>query len=90
MLCRDKSLINKLHKFGVCCTYDEITRFKGSVAVAASNTTALRGMNDRANGGGLVQAIVDNFHTDTIHCLALLMTQANLNETKDETQTTIW
>ena len=46
-------------------------------------------MNDRADGGGLVQAIADNFDTDTIHCLALLMTQANPNRPKDVTQTTI-
>ena len=43
---------------GICCSYDEVLRFKVSAAVAASNETQLTGI--QSSDMGLV-AIADNF-----------------------------
>ena len=39
-----KSLVQQFHDLGICCSYDEVLRFKASAAVAASNETQLTGI----------------------------------------------
>ena len=91
VLLHDKTDINEFNKFLVCCNHDEYIRFKGSVAKAASDSKALQGLKDSSKGGELIQAVADNFDTDTIHCLALLLSQANSSRPEDasQSQTTI-
>ena len=77
---RDKSVIQQMNNFGVCCTYDEVRRFKASAAHAAANSHELTGLMD---GTKLVQAVADNFDANissqnglrSTHALALLLTQ---------------
>ena len=56
-----KMLITKMHDYGVCCSYDEVRRFKRSAAVHSSNSKLFPGLRD-ATHGGLVQIIIDNFN----------------------------
>ena len=78
---REKHLINELYGFGVCCSYDELLRFKASAAAAANKQSTLRGVMHCNNG--LVHAVADNFDATissanglkSIHSLASLMTQ---------------
>ncbi len=62
VLLRDKTDINEFNKFLVCCNHDEYIRFKGSVT---SDSKALQGLKDSSKGGELIQAVADNFDTDT-------------------------
>ena len=50
--------VNHFYDFGVTCSYDEILRFKKSVALAATTQSSLSGISE--NHTGLVQAIADN------------------------------
>ena len=83
---RDKAMIERMHEFGVCCSYEEVRRFKASAAYSASKNQEVMGLNADA---GLVQAIADNFDANissqnglrSTHALALLLTQAQLNKT---------
>lgn len=78
-----KMLIEELYKYSVCCSYDEVRRFKRSPAVQSSKSNKqLAGLRD-IKDGGLVQIIIDNF--DAVinsqncrldcHCMAMLATQ---------------
>ena len=77
-----KMLITEMHDYGVCCSYDEVRRFKGSAAVHLSNSKLLPGLRDDTQGGP-VQIIIDNF--DAVissqncrlecHYMAMLATQ---------------
>ena len=78
---REKSLIEQFSEFGVTCSYDEVLRFKKSVAHAASRERHLQGLMD--SKVGLVQTVADNFDANiaspnglkSTHSLALLQTQ---------------
>ena len=86
---RDKHFIQQMSNFNVCCSYDEVVRFKASAASAASEKINLRGLLDHKKG--LVQAVADNLDADistanglsSTHALAMLMTQTPL--TNDST-----
>ena len=56
-----KSLVQQFHDPGICCSYDEVLRYKASASasVAASSETQLTGI--QSSDIGLVQAIADNF-----------------------------
>ena len=54
-----KSLVQQFHDLGICCSYDEVLKFKASASVAASSETQLTGI--QSSDIGLVQAIADNF-----------------------------
>ena len=78
---REKTLIEQFYEFGVVCSYDEVLRFKTSVAHAAAQNRNLQGLMD--SKVGLVQTIADNFDANissanglkSTHALALLVTQ---------------
>jgi hypothetical protein len=55
-----KMLITELYKYGVCCSYDEVRRFKRSAAAQTASTPLLPGLR-AVNEGGLIQIIIDNF-----------------------------
>ena len=82
VLLRDsKEMVQTLHDFRVTCTYEELRKFKKSVAVAASSKASLSGIYDVKDG--LIQFIADNFDRDissqngkkSTHSLAMIMTQ---------------
>ena len=83
------------HDLGICCSYDEVLRFKASAAVAASNETQLTSI--QSSGMGLVQAIADNFDANitspnglkSTHALAIPMTQVCRNTEEGQEDTTI-
>ena len=79
---RDKSLVQQMYDYRICCSYDELIRFKASAANAASQQSSLQGLMN--SDAGLVQAVVDNFDANiasqnglrSTHALALLVTQS--------------
>ena len=82
ILLRDsKETITTLNRYQVCCTHDELLRFKKSAACAATLSASLTGISDSSEG--LIQFVVDNFDADissrngklSTHSLAMLMTQ---------------
>ncbi len=81
-----KSLIQQFHDLGICCSYDEVLRFKASAAAAASSETRLTGI--QSSSIGMVQAIADNFDANitspnglkSTHALALLMTDTGMSK----------
>lgn len=76
-----KTLINRLHDYGVSCTYDEVLRFKTSAALVAVHDTDLAGLSNAETG--LIQVVADTFDADissqngklSTHSLAVLVTQ---------------
>ena len=82
---REKALIEQCSAFGITCSYDEVLRFKKSVAHAASQDKQLQGLMDRKFG--LVQTVADNFDANiaspnglkATHSLALFATQVQEN-----------
>ena len=78
LLRESKELVKTMNDFGVTCTYDELLRFKKSVAVAAAKSTELTATSKVEDG--LVQVVVDNFDADiasqngklSTHSLAVL------------------
>ena len=87
---RDKSLVQQMHDYRICCSYDELIRFKASAAHAASQQNNLQGLMD--SDAGLVQVVVDNFDANiasqnglrSTHALALLVTQSPENPIRYE------
>lgn len=91
---REKHKIETFHDFGVTCSYDELNRFKSSAAVTAGGNckSNLRAITD--SGGGLIQAVADNFDANissqnglkSTHALALLLTQqqSSVSDTKSD------
>ena len=47
---REKALIEQCSEFGITCSYDEVLRFKKSVAFAASRMKHLQGLMDSKVG----------------------------------------
>ena len=92
---REKSLIECLHNFRVTASYDEILRFKASVAHAAAQSQELTGLKECSSG--LVQTIADNFDANissqnglqSTHALAILVTQIQQGERSDLESTNI-
>ena len=80
VLLSKKTLIEELHYFRVCCSYDEYLRFKASAAKAAEAQIDLRGLLSAKEG--LIQVVADNFDSNissqngllSTHSLALLLT----------------
>ena len=83
---REKSIIECLHNFLVTASYDEILRFKASVAHTAALSQELTGLKECSSG--LVQTIADNFDANissqnglqSTHALAILVTQIQQGE----------
>ena len=79
----DKYFIQEISNFNVCCSYDEVVRFRVSAASAASEEINI-GLIDHKTG--LAQAVFDNFDADifTANCqsstyvLVMLITQTRL------------
>ena len=59
ILLREKKLIEHFYCYNVCCSYDEVRRFKLSAAVACKDSQTMGVLSDHKNG--LVQVIADNF-----------------------------
>lgn len=80
VMLRDKKFIEALHEYNVCCSYDEMLRFKSSAAASACLSSKRQGI---FKNGSLIQAISDNFDANissqngqkTTHSLALLLVQ---------------
>ena len=53
-------LLTEMYKYNVCCSLDELRRFRRSVAVQSSKEKLLAGLR-YATLGGLVQIIIDKF-----------------------------
>ena len=64
VLLSKKTLIEELHYFRVCCSYDEYLRFKASAAKAAEAQIDLRGLLNAKEG--LIQVVEDNFDSNII------------------------
>ena len=82
VLLRDsKLLVGHMYDYRVTYSYDELLRFKSSVAVAASADPVKQGISDANNC--LTQLVVDNFDTDisfpngklSTHSLAMIIIQ---------------
>ena len=81
VMVRQKEVVEHLHEYRVVCSYDELKRFRPSVAFhacSANNSSILRHHSE-----GLVQAVADNFDCNIssmnglrqTHSLALMMIQ---------------
>lgn len=76
---RNKSLTILLHRFGVCCSYDEVTLFKHSAAVAVAEEME----EVKFNGDSLIHCCADNFDCEissqnckkVCHSLAMVLAQ---------------
>ncbi len=64
MMNRHKSILMDLSKFNVCCSYDEVLRFKYSAAVEVSKDYA-EGLMFEPNEG-LILWSADNFDSDIL------------------------
>lgn len=60
VLLHKKKNVQHMHEYLVCCTYDELLRFKRSSAVAKYNQMCSR-RQIPVSAEGLVQVVVDNF-----------------------------
>ena len=83
VLVRDKALISVLSNFLITCTYDELLRFRTSVALDAAKKYEDDGVVfDEANG--LIQVVIDNFDAEVasqnglarVHKLAMILCQS--------------
>lgn len=76
---RNKSLTTLLHNYGVCCSYDEVTLFKYSAAVAVANEVE----ETKFKGKNLIHCCADNFDCEIssqnckklCHSLAMILAQ---------------
>ena len=91
-LLRDhKSIVKKLYRFGMTCSYDEIIRFKKSATLEATKDLKLSGIHE--GRFGLIQRVADNFDADissqngkvTTHSLTMLITQPKTALYDDQT-----
>ena len=90
LLRQSKELVKTMNDFGVTCTYDELLRFKKSVAAAAAKSAELTAISKVEDD--LVQVVVDNFDADiasqncklSTHSLAVLLTQPAANSQHQE------
>ena len=84
--------MQQFHDLDICCTYDELLRFKASVAVAASNKMQLTGIQLYGSGANHCRFDANNTTPNGIkstHALALLMTQVYPNTEEGQEDTTI-
>ena len=78
-----KEQVKAFSDFGVTCSYDELLRFKKSVAFIANANMDLSGLNSEVDG--MIQGVGDNFDQQICsqngklqtHSMALLMTQTH-------------
>lgn len=95
LVLHEKALIEQMYKFGICCSYDEVRRFKASAANAATENRDLMGLS--SHEAGLVQAVADNFDANissqnglrSTHALAILITQPQVEASNDYDGNTI-
>ena len=74
-----KTIIERMFDFRVCCSYDEVQRFKSSAAKAAVDQSYRRAVADASRG--LIQVVADNFDANiasqnglvSTHSLAMLL-----------------
>lgn len=74
----DKALIHLCSEYGICCSYDEVLRFRKSAAHATSQEKHLQGLMQ-----DLIQAVADDFDANisspnglkSTHSFAFLFTQ---------------
>lgn len=95
ILLRDsKEQVKTFHDFGVTCSYDELLRFKKSVAFNANATMDTIGLKKSENG--LIQGVGDNFDQQIssqngkvqTHSMALLMTHSDDKRDENEKELT--
>ena len=72
VLLSKKALIEELHYFRICCSYDEYLRFKASAAKAAEAQTDLRGLLSAKEG--IIQVVAHNFDSNISSQNGLLST----------------
>lgn len=80
LLANKSKLIQHFFDYGICCTPDEIRRFKISAAV---DTSKKQSNQISTSKGGLVQVVIDNYDTpissqnglEQTHSLATIITQ---------------
>ena len=85
-----KSLIDDLHPYGICCNYTEIRRWLRSAAVVAARDRCFTGQGD-TEFAGLIQVIIDNFDTvinsinckEECHVLAMMTAQSQSVEAEE-------
>ncbi len=85
-----KEQVKIFHDFGVTCSYDELLRFKKSVAHVANANMHLTGLKSEVDD--LIQGIGDNFDQQIssqngkvqTHSMALLLTQTASNRSQDD------
>ena len=56
---RKKEIVERLYEYGVACSYDELKRFRSSVACGASERVNKEILKPHTKD--LVQAVADNF-----------------------------
>ena len=86
VLVRDKALISILSKFLITCNYDELLRFRTSVAKDAATKYNNNGSVFDALDG-LIQIVIDNFDAEVssqnglamVHKLAMIICQSPNN-----------
>lgn len=91
-----KEHVQTFYDFGVTCSYDELRRYKRSVASAANDDAGLSGLVSNSNN--IVQAVGDNYDQEIAsqngkiqtHSMALLLTQSDKNaDANDDHETMI-
>ena len=89
-----KEEVKAFFDFGVTCSFDELLRFKRSVAVAANDSLDLAGL--LVDTMKMIQSIGDNFDQKIAsqngkiqtHSMALLLAQPDTREYQEITDTT--
>ena len=92
LLSGQRTIIEALHPYGICCSYNEVRRWLRSAAVLAARDKCWAGMSDEAVGG-LIQVIIDNFDAvinslncrEECHVLAMISTQSRQNQIEEST-----
>ena len=91
VLLRDsKEQVKSFHDFGVTCSYDELLRFKKSVAFDANAKMDITGL--KKNEKSLIQGVGDNFDQQIFsqngklqtHSMALLMTNSDHDDDRNQ------
>ena len=86
LISSQRTTIETLYQYGICCSYNEVRRWLRSAAVVAARDKCWAGMSENSLDG-LVQVIIDNFDTainslncrQECHVLAMVSTQHSQN-----------
>ncbi|CAH1785436.1 unnamed protein product [Owenia fusiformis] len=88
---KDRNMIDTMHQYHTCCSYDEMLRFKSSAAQSEESRIGKQGLFNQENG--LVQVMTDNFDANicsqnglkSTHAIAMLITQyGSSNEVEND------